>query len=114
MRSGPLPPASRAIQAVPGIGAGSHGCVAVKLFQKGGVLRVESSQSAMKLLIAILLWAILLAVCWPLALLFIAVWPILWLLSIPFRFLALVVEAGFALAAVILLLPARRLGLRDL
>jgi hypothetical protein len=66
----------------------------------------------MKLLIAILLWAILLALCWPLALLFIVVWPFLWLLSIPFRFLALVVEAGLTFAAIVLFLPFRVLGYR--
>jgi hypothetical protein len=66
----------------------------------------------MKTIITLLLWAILLAVCWPLALLFIVVWPILWLLSIPFRIVATVMEAGLALIAAILFLPVRLLGHR--
>lgn len=66
----------------------------------------------MKLLIVLLLWALLLAVCWPLALLFVVAWPILWLLSIPFRFVALVMEAILALAGALLLLPARLAGYR--
>jgi len=66
----------------------------------------------MKLLIAILLWAILMAVCWPLALLFVFLWPIVWLLSIPFRFMAVVLEAMIAFAAAILFQPARLAGYR--
>ncbi len=66
----------------------------------------------MKMLIALLLWAILLAVCWPLALLLVLIWPILWLLSIPFRVVATVMEALLALVRAILFLPARLLGCR--
>jgi hypothetical protein len=66
----------------------------------------------MKTLIALLLWAILLALCWPLALLLLVVWPILWLLSIPFRVIAAAMEAMLALARAILFLPARLLGYR--
>ena len=39
----------------------------------------------MKVLLTLLLWAILLALCWPLALLVLVLWPFFWLLSIPFR-----------------------------
>ena len=66
----------------------------------------------MKTLLALLLWAILLALCWPLALLLLVVWPVLWLLSIPFRIVATVMEALLAFAAAILFLPARLLGHR--
>ena len=66
----------------------------------------------MKMLIALLLWAILLAVCWPLALLLVLIWPVLWLLSIPFRVVATVMEALLALVRAILFLPARLLGYR--
>jgi len=64
----------------------------------------------MKTLIALLLWAILLVLCWPLALLLLVVWPFLWLLSIPFRFVAALMEALLALVRAILFLPARLLG----
>jgi hypothetical protein len=66
----------------------------------------------MKLLVVLLLWAILLVVCWPFALLFVVAWPILWMLSIPFRFVALVLEAMLALVGAILFLPARLAGYR--
>ncbi len=66
----------------------------------------------MKTLIALLLWALLLALCWPLALLFLVVWPLLWLLSIPFRFVAILLEALLAMARAVLFLPARLLGER--
>jgi hypothetical protein len=64
----------------------------------------------MRILIALLLWAILLALCWPLALLLLIVWPVLWLLSIPFRIVAVLMAAVLALVRSILFLPARLLG----
>lgn len=66
----------------------------------------------MKTLMVLVLWAILLAVCWPLALLFLIAWPFLWLLSIPFRIVGTVVEAMLLLIRAILFLPARLLGQR--
>lgn len=67
----------------------------------------------MKVLITLLLWSILLVLCWPLALAIIVAWPLLWLLSIPFRIVATVMEALLALAKAILFLPARLLGYRS-
>lgn len=67
----------------------------------------------MKVLLTLLLWAILLALCWPLALLVLIAWPFLWLLSIPFRIVATVMQALLALAKALLFLPARLLGHRD-
>ena len=66
----------------------------------------------MKMLIALLLWALLLVLCWPLALFLLFVWPILWLLAIPFRVFATVMAAMLALVGLILFLPARVLGHR--
>ena len=66
----------------------------------------------MKMLLSLLLWAILLALCWPLALLILALWPILWLLSIPFRIVGAVLEGIVALVSALLFLPARILGYR--
>jgi hypothetical protein len=68
----------------------------------------------MKMLVALILWALLLVLCWPLALLLLFAWPILWLLSIPLRFFATVMAAMLALAGAILFLPARLLGHRHL
>lgn len=67
----------------------------------------------MKWLITLLLWAILLALCWPLALILLVLWPILWLLSIPFRIFGAVMEALLALVKAILFLPARLLGHKE-
>lgn len=67
----------------------------------------------MKILLFFVGWLILLAVCWPLALVAVVLAPIIWLVSIPFRLLALVVHAVFALIKTVLLLPARLLGYRS-
>ncbi len=55
----------------------------------------------------ILLWLILLVICWPLALLALILYPLIWLLSIPFRLLGITIEGVFALFRTIIMLPAR-------
>ena len=57
-----------------------------------------------------LLWLILLVLCWPLALLALVLYPIVWVVLLPFRLLGLTVTAVFALLKAILMLPARILG----
>lgn len=57
-----------------------------------------------------LLFLLLLAVCWPLAILALVLWPIVWLVSIPFRLLGIAFEGVFALIRAVVLLPARVLG----
>jgi len=54
-----------------------------------------------------LLWLILLVVCWPLALLALVLYPIVWLLLIPFRLLGIAVEGVLELVRAVILLPAR-------
>ena len=61
----------------------------------------------------LLLWCVLLVLCWPIAILAIVLWPLVWLLSLPFRLVGLSFEAVFALLRAILFLPARVLGHRD-
>ena len=61
----------------------------------------------------LLLWRVLLVLCWPVAILAIILWPLIWLLSLPFRAVALSFDAIFALVRAILFLPARILGYRD-
>ncbi len=61
-------------------------------------------------MIKFLLWLLLLVFCWPLALLALVLYPILWLLSIPFRVIGITFDALFASLKAILLLPARVLG----
>ncbi len=57
-----------------------------------------------------LLWLLLLAVCWPLAVLALLLWPVVWLLTLPFRLVGIAVEGAFELLRALLLLPARVLG----
>lgn len=66
----------------------------------------------MKTLMIILLWCLLFVVAWPLALAVLVLWPVLWLLSLPFRALGIAVDAVFALLKAVLFLPARLLGYR--
>lgn len=66
----------------------------------------------MRLLAILLLWAIVLVLAWPLALLMLVLWPLFWLPSIPFRIVGTVMEAALALVRQILFLPARMLGYR--
>ncbi|MTW13847.1 hypothetical protein GM658_24855 [Pseudoduganella eburnea] len=57
-----------------------------------------------------LLWLLLLFLCWPLALLALVLYPVVWLMLLPFRLLGIGVEAVFELLRAIVLLPARVLG----
>jgi len=54
-----------------------------------------------------LLWLILLVICWPLALLALLLYPIIWILLIPFRLLGFTVSAVLDLFKAIITLPAR-------
>ena len=56
---------------------------------------------------ALVLWCILLVVCWPVALVALVLYPIIWLLLLPFRILGIAVEGVFSLLRAILFLPAR-------
>ncbi len=59
---------------------------------------------------AFILWLLLLVFCWPLALLALVLWPLVWLISLPFRLVGITFEAVFALLRALLMLPARALG----
>jgi len=61
-------------------------------------------------MLGFLLWCILLIFCWPLALLFLILYPIVWLLLLPFRILGFAVEGVLELIKAIIFLPARVLG----
>ena len=61
-------------------------------------------------MVRLLLFLLLLAVCWPLAILALVLWPVVWLLSIPFRILGIAFEGVFALFRAVVMLPARVLG----
>lgn len=56
---------------------------------------------------AFLLWCILFVLCWPLALLALILYPIVWLLTLPFRLVGIAVSGVFSLLRAILFLPVR-------
>ena len=61
-------------------------------------------------MLKLLLWLLLLVVCWPLALLALILWPVAWLISLPFRIVGIAFEGVFALLRTLIMLPARLLG----
>jgi hypothetical protein len=58
----------------------------------------------------LLLWLILFVLCWPIAILALVLWPLVWLLSLPFRLVGIAVDGVFSLLRAMLLLPSRILG----
>lgn len=62
------------------------------------------------MLIKLLLWLILLLLCWPVAILALLLYPIIWLLLLPFRLIGITVHGLFAFIKALFLLPARILG----
>jgi hypothetical protein len=61
-------------------------------------------------MVKLVLWLLLFFFCWPLALLALLLYPLLWLLLLPFRLLGVAVDGVFELLKAILLLPSRLLG----
>ena len=62
-----------------------------------------------------LLWLLLLVICWPIAVMAILLWPVVWLLLLPFRLVGLAVEGVFEFLRAVIALPARLLrGNRNL
>lgn len=56
-----------------------------------------------------LLWCVLLVLCWPLALVALLVYPLVWILLIPFRIVGIAVDGVLAMVSGIVMLPARLL-----
>jgi hypothetical protein len=57
--------------------------------------------------IKFLLWCILLVLCWPLALAALLLYPIVWLLLLPFRIVGIAVEGALGLVWAVITLPLR-------
>ena len=57
-----------------------------------------------------LLWLILLVVCWPVALLALVLYPLVWLILLPFRRVGFAVEGVSSLLRAVILLPSRQLS----
>ncbi|HEV2462835.1 MAG TPA: hypothetical protein VGT04_03450 [Acidobacteriaceae bacterium] len=60
-------------------------------------------------MVKFLLWCLLFIFCWPLALLALVLYPIVWLLLLPFRLLGIAVEGALELVAALIVLPAKLL-----
>jgi hypothetical protein len=58
-------------------------------------------------MVGFLLWCILLVLCWPLALLALVIYPIAWLILLPFRLLGIAVDGALELVRAIIMLPVR-------
>lgn len=64
----------------------------------------------MFVLMSVLGWCLLFALCWPLALVALVLAPVVWLLALPFLLAGTVLAAMFSLVAALLFLPARLVG----
>jgi hypothetical protein len=58
-------------------------------------------------MVTFLLWLLLFLLCWPLALLALVLYPVIWLILLPFRLVGIAVDGVFSLLTAILTLPAR-------
>ena len=76
-----------------------------RIFLQVFLERGTGSSCVMKFLI----WCVLLVVCWPLALVALVVYPIVWLLLLPFRVVGIAVDGALSLVSAVILLPARLL-----
>jgi hypothetical protein len=61
-------------------------------------------------MLGIVLWLLLLVFCWPLALVALVLFPLVWLLLLPLRLVGIALEGVFALLRAVVLLPTRLLG----
>ena len=61
-------------------------------------------------MLKLLLWCVLLVVCWPLALLALVLYPVIWLLLLPFRVVGIAVGGALAIVWAVVTLPARLLS----
>jgi len=58
------------------------------------------------------LWCILFVICWPVAIIALVLYPLVWLMLLPFRILGIAVDGVLALVKGLIFLPARVLGVR--
>jgi hypothetical protein len=61
-------------------------------------------------MVKFLLWLLLLVICWPVALLGLVLYPLVWVLTLPFRLVGLALTGVFEFLRALILLPARALG----
>lgn len=66
----------------------------------------------MRFILLFFVWCLLFVLAWPVAVLALFLWPLAWLVALPFRLVGAVLESIFALFKAVLMLPARLLGHR--
>lgn len=74
--------------------------------------RIGRRMVAMKFMILFIGWCLLFVLAWPVAILALVLFPLIWLLLLPFRLVGLVFTSVFAFLGAVLMLPARVLGWR--
>ncbi len=77
----------------------------LRIFIKGG----HSPDGADGIMIKFLLWCILFILCWPLAVMAILLYPIVWLVLLPFRLAGIAVHGALELVVALISLPVRML-----
>jgi len=60
-------------------------------------------------MLTFVIWCVLFVLCWPLALLALLLYPLVWLVLLPFRLIGVAVEGAFEFLRAIVMLPARLL-----
>lgn len=68
--------------------------------------------NGMRVFIGLILWFMLLALCWPLALIMLVLFPLVWLVLLPFRIVGLTLEVVIKFIGAVLMFPFRVLGVR--
>ncbi len=63
-------------------------------------------------MLTFILWLVLFFLCWPLALAAFVLYPLVWILRLPFRLIGLTVEGIFAFLKAVIMLPARIAGVK--
>ncbi len=61
-------------------------------------------------MLAFLLWCLLFVMCWPLALLALGLYPVVWLFLLPFRIIGVAVDGVLHLVWAVITFPARLLA----
>ncbi|HEV2731179.1 MAG TPA: hypothetical protein VGV15_14195 [Terriglobales bacterium] len=61
-------------------------------------------------MISFLLWCVLFVLCWPVALVALVIYPLVWLFLLPFRVVGIAVHSALALVRAVILFPARLLS----
>jgi hypothetical protein len=61
-------------------------------------------------MVAFLAWCLLFVICWPVALIALVLYPVVWLLLLPFRIVGIAVHGVLALVAAVIMFPVRLLS----